>query len=189
MIWLSADSHYWHKNLCGPTLSTWKTGYRNFSSLEEMNEVLLDNLNSKVGEDDVLYFLGDFAMGNRSKIPELRAKIHCKNIHLIFGNHDRAIRKYYRECFTTCQDSLSIFHKGVRIVLSHFPHDVWEDNEKGSIHLFGHCHGNYKDVKGRRMDVGVDTNNFYPYSLDEAVEICSGKEMYLPDHHRRENNV
>jgi hypothetical protein len=37
------------------------------------------------------------------------------------------------------------------------------------------------------MDVGVDTNNLFPYHLDEIVEIMKNREMYLEiDHHNPE---
>jgi len=38
-----------------------------------------------------------------------------------------------------------------------------------SWQLYGHSHGRLKPI-GKQMDVGVDTHNFYPYSVKEIVE-------------------
>ena len=46
---------------------------------------------------------------------------------------------------------------------------VWNASHRGSIHLFGHSHGNLPD-HGKSMDVSADTNNFYPYSIDDIIK-------------------
>jgi calcineurin-like phosphoesterase family protein len=54
MIWLTADTHFGHTNIlkyCG----------RPFSSIEEMDETLINNWNNKVNQDDTVYHLGDFS--------------------------------------------------------------------------------------------------------------------------------
>jgi calcineurin-like phosphoesterase family protein len=54
-------------------------------------------------------------------------------------------------------------------------------DQKGSIHLHGHNHGrfNYKELnqKYRRMDIGCDTNNFKPYSINEIIEIMHNRKI------------
>lgn len=89
-IYFSSDWHGFHKNLC-KGVSEWDSGYRNFSSIEEMNSTLINNINNTVKEDDIIYFLGDFTFGGIDKIWEFRKQIKCKNIHLILGNHDHHI--------------------------------------------------------------------------------------------------
>ncbi|HSE99773.1 MAG TPA: hypothetical protein VLA48_02665 [Nitrososphaeraceae archaeon] len=50
--------------------------------------------------------------------------------------------------------------------------------------LFGHSHGNLKDVLGKTMDVGFDTNEeFKPYSYQEIKKIMSTKNLVKLDHH------
>lgn len=182
-IWFSSDFHFNHINICGPKISKWQSGYRNFCSLAEMNNTIIDNLNSKVMPEDVLYFLGDFAFGDKTQIPALRERIKCKTIHVLRGNHDYALAKYYIACFTSLKDTIRPIINGREIVMCHEPKDVWTNNHKGTIHLFGHCHGSYKNPKGQRIDVGVDTNNFFPYSFEQVESLCLAKEPFLPDHH------
>jgi calcineurin-like phosphoesterase family protein len=41
----------------------------------------------------------------------------------------------------------------------------WPGSFHGSVLLYGHSHGRLPRY-GRSMDVGVDTNYFYPYDLE-----------------------
>ena len=60
------------------------------------------------------------------------------------------------------------------IVLCHYCMRVWPKSHYGSWQLFGHSHGGLPGV-GKQMDVGVDTNSYYPYSLGEIKEIMKDK--------------
>jgi calcineurin-like phosphoesterase family protein len=61
------------------------------------------------------------------------------------------------------------------IVLCHYPFAEWDRKHYGSWHLHGHSHGNYHG-QGLIYDVGVDTNNFTPVSLEQITEIMARKE-------------
>ena len=68
---------------------------RPYKSVEEMNQVLIDNWNSKVKKDDIVYHLGDFIFGGSKLWYEIFSKLNG-NIVLIMGNHDaRNLRKDY----------------------------------------------------------------------------------------------
>ena len=89
MKFFSADWHLSHFNCV-------KYCNRPFSSVEEMNQAILDRTNEKVSEEDTLYFLGDFAFdlrGDLTKIYSYRNRVVCKNIIFILGNHDHLIVK------------------------------------------------------------------------------------------------
>jgi calcineurin-like phosphoesterase family protein len=97
-IYFTSDTHYHHKNICRGT-SQWDRfgegsshqSTRDFATLEEMNQAIVDGINNKVGADDILYHLGDWSFGGLEQIWNFRKQINCKNIHLIFGNHDHHI--------------------------------------------------------------------------------------------------
>jgi len=98
-IYFTSDTHYAHANICGGT-SKWTsensndpTATRNFATIDEMNDAIVNGINSLVGEDDILYHLGDWSFGGWHNIYTFRKRIKCKNIHLILGNHDDHIRK------------------------------------------------------------------------------------------------
>jgi calcineurin-like phosphoesterase family protein len=90
-IWISSDFHYGHKNISSKNESQWKTGYRNFNSLKEHNEIIVKNINKSCQENDILYCLGDWSFGGVENIWNFRKQLNCKNIHLILGNHDHHI--------------------------------------------------------------------------------------------------
>jgi calcineurin-like phosphoesterase family protein len=182
-IFFSSDFHFNHRNICRGT-SSWdnKSGTRPFDSLNEMNGTILDNLNSAIGENDELYYLGDFIFGDVTLTRVFRDKIRCKNIYFINGNHDKHIYQY-RDCFAWIKDYFMVKHKGKNIAAFHYPIASWDRQHHGAFHAFGHCHGSFTGPNGKSHDVGVDTNEFKPYSFDEFVEICDAKKVNIVDNH------
>jgi calcineurin-like phosphoesterase family protein len=188
-IWFTSDTHYGHTNIAGPEVSRWEKGYRNFENVWQMNDTLIKNINGCVKENDILYFLGDWSFGGVHNIYHFRNHILCKNIHFILGNHDKYIVnrdfKFYEtsfnpfDLFLSVQDVLRTrIGKHNHFFLSHYSHQVWPSSHKGTMHLFGHSHGNIKPI-GRSMDVGIDTHpEFRPYHLGEVLEILTNKEIF-----------
>lgn len=203
-LFFTSDTHINHKNICRGTTS-W-TGdllrTRNFDSLDDMNFTLINNINSKVGKDDILIHLGDFSFGGHQHIPVFRDQIFCNNVIFILGNHDEHIQKNtsnYQALFSSVHHYLELevvrkVHQifGVQpvrhFVLSHFPIASWNKMGKGWMHLHGHVHfTNDKKVgPGKMLDVGVDGNDYMPYSLKEVVDILEKrpvKSLFTFDHH------
>lgn len=88
-VFITSDTHYWHKNLCRGT-SVWpdKNVCRDFDTVEEMNEAILNNINKVVGKDDLLIINGDLSFGGEQNIPELIYNINCVNLIATYGNHE-----------------------------------------------------------------------------------------------------
>lgn len=206
-IWFTSDTHYAHKNIVRGT-TEWKEfeegsshqNTRDFDTLEEHNEALVKSINGLIKPNDELWHLGDWSFGGHAKVEEFRNRLNCKNINLIFGNHDQHIEPEsspYRPLFTSVQYVKELSYKidsqksgkygKTKIFLSHYSHQVWNQSHHGVIHLFGHSHGTLKGI-GKSMDVGVDTNNLYPYHLDEIIDIMKGKEATVVDHHNKNTN-
>ena len=196
-IWITSDTHFGHTNIVGSEISSWKSGYRDFKSLHEMNMALVDGINKYVKEDDVLYHLGDWSFGGVQNILKFRKYIVCKNIHLILGNHDQHIvDKEVKfddtsfnpfELFSSVQDVLHLKLGKTEVFLSHYSHRVWNGSHKGVIHLYGHSHGSIPDY-GRSMDVGVDVSykmfgEYRPFNIGDITNIMSKRTMEKIDHH------
>lgn len=100
-IWFTSDTHYWHRNIAGPSVSVWKGGYRNFTDEVEMSRHLVKQINKYVDADDILYHLGDWSFGGIQNIWNFRKQLNVKTIHLILGNHDHHIEadKVLGNCF------------------------------------------------------------------------------------------
>lgn len=213
-IFFSSDLHGYHKNLCRG-VSSWdleraKDSVRDFDTIDQMNDCLINNINSVVGENDLYFFLGDWTFGGFDKIELFRNRIVCKNIHLLFGNHDSHIknnREGIQRLFSSIQKTLDLEvvrnirtlsyngqmeKQSINFVLLHYAICSWENMNKGWIHLFGHSHLSVKDKvrQGKAMDVGVDGNNFKPYELKDILAIMNKqpiRAISLPsDHHEKE---
>jgi calcineurin-like phosphoesterase family protein len=158
--WFTSDTHFGHKNviaLCN----------RPYESLEEMDESLITNWNNMVKFGDVVYHLGDFAFGDPWKYFDRLNGF----IKIIPGSHDKVLtrdikqgmsRKIVFERLT----EINIDHQ--LIVLCHYAMRSWNKSHYGSWHLYGHHHGNLPP-HGLSFDVGVDTNDYYPYSLEDVA--------------------
>jgi calcineurin-like phosphoesterase family protein len=172
-FFFTADTHFGHGNII-------KYCTRPFRSYEEMDEAMIARCNEVVRAGDVLYHLGDVAWSSYD-LNKYFGRLNTKNIHLIYGNHDREqqtkhphIRSYahYKD--------IHIDKIGVR--LCHYPIQSWRGRSKGSFHLHGHCHGKLTP-EGRRMDVGVDTHEFYPWEWSEIRKKLEAVPLPKFDHH------
>lgn len=165
-----------------------------------MNDTLISNINRVVGEDDTLYHLGDFAFAHKDvyyrKCREYRDRIKCRNIVLIWGNHDhRTIRDLFNETYDLYETQVN----NQRIVLCHYAMATWNKSHRGNWHLYGHSHADAEPwlnqhCPGRRsVDVGVDNaykllGEFRPFSFDELVAFFQNKHGFSFDHHINPNS-
>src|SRR5438874_246605 len=184
-VWFTADLHLGHGNFI-------KYCNRPFLSPKEREEVqrdprsrfrlsdetvrrhdnaLLDAINSRVQEDDTLWFLGDFCWGDFDQAKQYREQIRCRNVHLVWGNHDhRSIRPLFDEAV----EQRMIQVEGQDIWLNHYPMRSWNRAFHGSWHLYGHVHGRLTAADEANpstltKDVGVDACDYRPWSFDDLA--------------------
>ena len=199
-VWVTSDTHYSHTNICRG-ITNWRLPNgevpekqtRPFETLDKMNASIVNNINEVVGQDDVLIHFGDWSFGGFENIEELRNRITCKEIHLIYGNHDHHIVNNRENCqslFTSTQWFLQLNHMGETMECMHFPILSWNGLAKGRIHLHGHSHlPNERKILFRRMDVGMDGHlEFRPYDLHHEIlnpmkKQPIGSELGPDDHH------
>jgi calcineurin-like phosphoesterase family protein len=201
-VFFCSDTHFSHKNICRgvtewrlPDGSIPKSQTRDFQTIEQMNNAIVNNINSVVGQDDVLIHLGDWSFGGIENIQKFRDRILCKEIHLILGNHDTHIennRNNVQELFTSVNHYTKLMYNSKTFVLSHYPIQSWDGLNKGHIQLHGHCHlpTNLRFGKGKKMDVGMDGHpTFGVYNINEIVRIMDKRQIMsdmLFDHHTDE---
>jgi calcineurin-like phosphoesterase family protein len=167
---------------------------RPFESVEDMSAELIRRNNEVVTNDDIVYDLGD--VGFRCNDTSLSKVLHEMNgkRKIITGNHDETLRDCLRKgMLDDLIKSGRLEFIGAKeynhalivtlnigkdtVILSHFAIVNWYKAHYGSYQLFGHSHGglNHGILDAVRiatglkksMDVGVDTNNYYPYSWDD----------------------
>jgi calcineurin-like phosphoesterase family protein len=202
-LWFTSDTHFNHANICSAT-TTWNkesgNNFRIFNSLDTMNDRLVAGINASVGQDDILFHLGDWSFGGFESIRQFRDRLVCKNIHLILGNHDNHIARNkddVQEIFSSVHNMLDLIVKWnvgtptqdeAKFMLMHFPIASWDNLARGVIHLHGHVHlpKHRRIGPGKMMDVGVDGNGLEPIDMKEVLTIMKNqpiKSMMPNDHH------
>jgi calcineurin-like phosphoesterase family protein len=174
---VTSDTHFSHARIS-------ELAGRPFSSVEEMDEVLLERWNGTVGAEDAILHLGDLALGCIEESLPLTGRLNGRKF-LVPGNHDRvstatqtkkAIERYrplYEEQgWTILPEILDGTRRGHCLRASHYPyrgdsHDT--DRHKGTrpvddgtplVH--GHTHARTHGSSGRQFHVGVDAFGFMP---------------------------
>jgi len=196
-LYFTSDTHYNHTNICRG-VTRWTDAEditRDFKTLDQMNDRIVAGINAEVGQDDILFHLGDWSFGGFERIEEFRNRINCKNIHLILGNHDHHIerdREGIRRLFTSVNQYLELEVKDndweQNYVLMHYPIISWNKMNDGVIHLHGHVHlsADRRIGKGKTMDVGVDGNGLNPLHTSDIKRLMGNqpiKSGFEFDHH------
>lgn len=187
MPWFTSDIHVFHKNII-------KYSNRPFESVSHMNDSLVDNINSSVGKDNVLYHLGDLAFTQADDLIKWINRINCSNVHFILGNHDKTLANNKRRILEethnvkSISDYKEINYNGQPVILFHYGMRVWNKSHHGSWHLYGHSHGTLPP-HGKSVDVGVDSPwvtgkpEYRPFSLTEIEQFMQTREISKEDSH------
>jgi calcineurin-like phosphoesterase family protein len=163
MLYLTADTHFWHKNVC-------EYDNRPFMCVEDMNKQYILNWNNQVGEQDEVISVGDFCFGGGEKANEILRQLNGKK-YLIRGNHDSFTEKstFDTSLVQWVKDYYMMTVNGVKLVLFHYPIVSWAEKKYGSVHCYGHLHGVGLQMPNA-FNVGVDLHNGAPVSLETLLE-------------------
>ena len=154
---------------------------------------LIDLWNIEVSAGDVVYHLGDFSFFKEyEEVSKVVNQLKGNKI-FIKGNHDK--REHLDQLvkdnlISAWYDYKEIKLQDASVVLFHFPIASWHKQGYGAYHLHGHCHGNFKDSRGKMLDVGIDNvYNLYGKHgfIDEnqIQEFMLHEKIYLADQHRK----
>lgn len=153
-IFVVSDTHFGHANII-------RYCNRPFSSVEEMNEKMIDNWNQLVTIHDHVYHLGDVYFG--SETSNFFHRLNGKK-RLILGNHDNGKDQKLRNMFQKI--SMWRMFPEFKVLLTHVPVHPMSLSEKAPINIHGHIHE--KDVFGNQYrNVSVEKINYTPISLEE----------------------
>ena len=174
-IFFISDTHFGHANML--KFTNWDgTPLRVFDSVEEMNEVMIENWNNMVKAGDKIYHLGDVSFRSMT-LDEIMPRLNGTKV-LIKGNHDRQqltrYAKYFKDVRGTC-------HVDGNYLLSHFP--VHPDSKGRFVrNLHGHVHaqtvmktvwyptGNGVEADPWYRNCCVEVNNYSPIPFEVIKE-------------------
>lgn len=165
-IWLISDTHFGHKNMLNFKRED-GTPLRPFSSVYEMDGIMMERWAETVKADDKVYHLGDVAftqngLANIQKLPGHK--------RLVKGNHDKMKLRAYIDVFEDIY--------GVRQIdgfwFTHVPmHPCNMHRAKVNVH--GHLHaGKIRDSYGRPdpdyFNVSVECIDYRPINFDRIKQ-------------------
>lgn len=163
-LFFISDMHLGHKNVI-------QFSDRPFVSVKDMEKQMIENWNSVVSKNDIVFDLGDmFWFDGRHDAATVISKLNG-TIYKIPGNHDMNCTRLFELCspkkVKICDDIVQLFVKGLddeaptakhEIWLSHFPFATFPHKEKSQagfpvIQLFGHIHSGPLAEKGHEYDI------------------------------------
>ena len=178
-IFITSDTHFGHDRefLWGP---------RGFISHVEHDRQVIENWNSVVQPDDIVYHLGDVMLGDTEYGMSCLAQLNGQ-IKIIRGNHDTDRRwALYAtlpnvECIGWAE---VIKYKKYQFYLSHHP-TMTSNLDKAPylkmhlINLFGHTHQQktFYDDTPFMFHAGLDSNGNKPVLLDDAIELMKQETL------------
>lgn len=184
-LFFTSDLHFGHRNVI-------KFCNRPFADEKEMNSKLIENWNSIVTNDDIVFVLGDIFWFNDShNIKKVLKQLNGKQIYILPGNHDD-FNSYHRvddPRIVLCEDIVVLWlesenniwnKKIIEIWMSHYPMMTWPHRENGSIQLFGHIHSQIDKTIGvdqdlplhyNQLDVGCDRWNWKPININQIINL------------------
>ena len=184
-LWFSSDTHFSHRKIVSefePERS------KKWSSIEEMNEGIIEAHNDLVKKNDDVWFLGDCSFGSEKIGIELFRRMNGHK-NLILGNHDKFKKlEPWLKAFDTIQHYKEISWYNQKICLFHFGQRIWNKSHRGAWHLHGHSHGSIAP-HGKSVDVGLDSpwitgrKEHRPFSFEEIKSFMDLREISIVDRH------
>lgn len=153
---------------------------RDFDSLEEMNEYMIEQWNHKVQKNDEVVILGDFSWGDLEDTNEVLNRLNGR-LFLIRGNHDRFLedKNFDPSRFGWIENYRELKDNRRKVILSHYPiacyNGQYRRDEQGNpktYMLHGHIH-NTQDQKF------LDAYEAY-LKTQSHINLSDGSEEEIP---------
>lgn len=169
---ITADEHYGHENII-------EYCNRPFANVDEMREALIARHNAKVpdSKNALTIHVGDMFWRTLSSkdVHDILDRLHGRHAY-VWGNHEEVFERGddIHKRFDWLRDRHTLRFNKRQITLDHYAMRVWSRSHNGSWMLYGHSHGELPEV-GLSFDIGVDSHNFEPWSLEEIAEKMATK--------------
>jgi len=165
-IYFMGETHFDHKNII-------KYCHRPFANVAEMNRAIIYNWNKTVGENDTVYFLGDYTGPLPQRLYFEKLSYWTEQLTgfktSILGNHDRN-----GGCIKF--NITKVLHvNGLSFLLIHDP--TYRKTEWHGWIIHGHIHNNKMDrypfINGEQKTINVSAEliNYKPVSLSYLLSL------------------
>lgn len=174
-IFFISDTHFGHANML-TFINYDGTRMRPFDSVEEVDELMIENWNKMVKPTDKVYHLGD-CFYKSSNPDQIMSRLNGQKV-LCRGNHDRREAQWYLKYF---KDVRATFHIDGNYLLGHFP--IHPDSKGRFVRqLHGHIHaqevmkqvwyptGNGVEPDPWYRNCCVEVNNYSPIPFEVIKE-------------------
>jgi calcineurin-like phosphoesterase family protein len=202
-IYITSDPHLGHNR-------DFVYGARGFVDVKSHDDAVIESFNVLARPNDKLIILGDLCLNTTlEQFDTYLARINCQNIYAIWGNHnnphekkiyflgqpERYVRgikvlsypfEYKKLVFLPHYVEAALNNQFV--ILSHYPHFIWNEMSHGAWMLCGHSHygcefSKAENLNAKILDVGWD-GHLGPWSLEEIKAVMDKKIIPVVDHHR-----
>lgn len=191
MRFFTSDTHFGHTNII-------KYCNRPFKDVPHMNSEIVRRWNTVVGSDDVVFHLGDVALGPWEDWKNWLPQLNGHKI-LVVGNHEKIFpgennarrierfRPEYERYFEQIVDNLTGLEldDGSVVNLSHFPYEAdhmekarfmdYRLADEGRTLIHGHTHLDQivsrSNAGTLQIHVGMDAWDYTPVSEDQVINL------------------
>jgi calcineurin-like phosphoesterase family protein len=148
MRYYISDLHFFHASM------NEHMDNRGFGSVEEMNDYMIKQWNSRVRHGDDVIVLGDFSVSNKAaEVNDILKQLKGRK-YLIVGNHDRFLKDkdFNAELFKWIEPYKEVSDNKRKVILSHYPvmcyngqYRVDEQGNPKTYMLYGHVHNTFDE--------------------------------------------
>lgn len=189
-VYFTSDLHLKHVNILRYSRQRFMTGTGPDGApaptpddVERMTREVIARYNARVTDEDLVYVLGDVAMGEKALHPALVAQLKGKKT-LVMGNHDErqikdptdgkrrpmTFEEHWKHWtgmgfIQVYQDFTYLSADYGSIYCRHIPTAKYQ----GDYHFCGHVHEDF-DRLDRIINVGVDVRDLEPKTAKELIE-------------------
>jgi len=189
-IFFTSDYHLGHNNVI-------KFDNRPFKGLHDMHHTMIENWNSVVNEDSIIFYLGDYIYKGDVKIAKWFSSQIKGRIHFLMGNHDKyrvisslnRFEKIYGDDTALGGATIKVKDSDCKdgwqsIVMCHYPILSWNKARYSAWHIHGHCHQNMTNnpnmswfYDNKVIDAGCNGWNYTPISYQQVKDVMSAKSI------------
>lgn len=166
-VFVISDTHFGHEKCVTQFKRPDGSPLRAFSSVEEMDQTMIDRWNATVKPTDKVYHLGDVAIA-RKHLAQVNVLNGKKK--LLLGNHDIFKVHEYLDLFY----DVASYKVWDRILLSHIPLHEGTLEHRFAANVHGHIHANPLD-DSRYVNVSVEVIDYTPVPLESIRDLLRSR--------------